>query len=234
MSRLLAQGVAGASRAFLTLLALSLAVTGLWSCPAAAVFVAFAVCLDLITFRYYLRTRVLLRLQRRGHGQRHVELAAAFCMVLLFFVLAFVQGADEGAGQVDLKAMACLGLMFGLFLARLVFGGNRAAPGYRRINPDDYEPLPDIMMETRWGVLALLLLFPLLVLPARLQRATLNLIGYGLGFAVTHGAFRLIVEGKPGLATVGLLLALVAAIAFCAILVPIFARNPLLVPRRRL
>jgi len=227
MSRLLARGVAGASWAFLTLVAVSLAVTGLWPWPVAAVFVVFALSLDLVTFRHYARTRVMLRLQRRGDGQRYAELAVALFVTILFFVLAFVQGAGPSIGGVDPRLLAALALMFCLFLARLCFGGARAKPGYERLDFDAVTPFDEIAAHTKYGFFAVLLLSPLLVLPARLQRATFNLIGYGLGFAAAHWAFRLIATGKPGLDTLGLIGAYVVALALCAVLIPVFARNPL-------
>lgn len=227
MSGLLARGVAGASWAFLTLLTLSLAVTGLWPWPVAAVFVVFALSLDLVTFRHYVRTRVMLRLQRRGDGQRYTELAVALFVIILFFVLAFVQGAEASIGGVDPRLLAALALMFCLFLARLCFGGTRAQPGYDRLDFDAVMPFDEIAAHTKYGFFAVLLLSPLLILPARLQRATFNLIGYGLGFAAAHWAFRLIATGTPGLDTLGLIGAYVAALALSAVLIPVFARNPL-------
>ncbi|PWR25135.1 hypothetical protein [Zavarzinia aquatilis] len=228
MSRLLARGVAGASWAFLSLLALSLAASGLWPWPVAAVFVAFALVLDLVTIRHYARTRVMLRLQRRGDGQRYTELAAALFITLLFFALAFIQGAGPSIGGVDPRLLAALALMFGLFLARLCFGGARAKAGYERIGFDAVTPFDEVAVQTKYGFLAFLLLSPLLILPARLQRASFNLIGYGLGFAAAHAAFRLIATGKPGLETLGLIGAYVAALALCAVLIPVFGRHPLL------
>lgn len=227
MSRLLARGVAGASWVFLSLLALSVAVTGLWPWPAAAVLVALALTLDLVTLRHYKRTRVALRLQRRGDGQRHAELGAALFITLLFFALAFIQGAGSRIGGVDARLLVSLALMFGLFLARLCFGGARARAGYERIGFDAVTPFDEIAVQTKYGFLAFLLLSPLLILPARLQRASINLIGYGLGFVAAHWAFRLIAVGTPGLDTLGLIGAYVAALALCAVLIPLFARNPL-------
>lgn len=228
MSRLLARGVAGASWAFLTLLAVSLAVTGLWPWPVAVVFVVFALGLDLVTFRHYARTRVMLRLQRRGDGQRHAELAVALFVTVMFFVLAFVQGAEASIGGVDPRLLAALAMMFCLFLARLCFGGARAKPGYERLDFDAVTHFDEIAAQTKYGFFAILLLSPLLILPARLQRASFNLIGYGLGFAAAHWAFRLIATGTPGLDTLGLIGAYVAALALCTVLIPVFGRHPLL------
>lgn len=231
VSRILALVVAWASWGFLTLSAVLVAAFDGWPIGAGLVIVAFGAALDVITFRAYRQTQLALLARRRPasfNANRPAEAGIVFYMIALFFVLAFIQGADEPVYGIDLRLLASLALMAALFLSRLFIAAKRAGAADRRFDPDDVEPLPDLLAETSWGMLALLLLFPLMILPARLQRAVLNLIGYGLGLGVVQAAFLLIADGVPGLATIGLLLAFPAAIFFCAFLIPIFARSPLL------
>jgi hypothetical protein len=234
MSRILALGLALASWGFLTISAAGVVAFQLGLAWPGAVLFIFGLALDAITYRFYGRIQRELTAGRRaraGHVSRQAEIGVIFYLIALFFLLAFVQGSGGPIFGLDPRLGACLALMGALFVARLFFAMKRARATEGRLEIEHVEPLPELLMETPWAFLVLLV-FPLFVLPALQQRLAFNIIGYGLGLAVSQAAFLLIFEGEPGLQTIYLLLAFPASLFFCAFLIPIFARSPLLAARR--
>jgi len=230
MSRILARGLALASWGYLTINALGMAIFMLDSPGIGAVIVGFGLSLDVIGHHSYKQTLIAMAVRRRRANQsagRTTEIAVSFYLIALFFLLAFVQGSDGPIFGLDPRIGACLALMGGLFAGRQFFAMKRARVVDPRAAVDDIQPLAEFLLETNWGFLVLLV-FPLFVLPARVQRVAFNMLGYGLGLALAQAAFLLILKGEPGLATVGLLALYPAALFFCAFLLPVFARSPLL------